>query len=263
VQYIDGDTDRVAFGIGTNGSRSTVIGGSALWMAADKVIAKSKRIAAHLLEAADIDVEFAVGADGGNFAVAGTDRRISLTEVAKASFQAGRLPPGLEGGLYESGTFAPEDNTYPNGCHICEVEIDPDTGALDIVRYVVIDDVGTVVNPIGLKGQIHGGIAQGLGQALMEQVVYDRESGQNLTGSFMDYSMPRADAMPYMEIISNPVPTKRNPLGAKGAGEAGTVGALPAIINAIVDALSPLGVKTLDMPATSARIWHAIRDARA
>jgi len=263
VQYIDGDTDRVAFGIGTNGSRSTVIGGSALWMAADKVIAKSKRIAAHLLEAADIDVEFAVGADGGNFAVAGTDRRISLTEVAKASFQAGRLPPGLEGGLYESGTFAPEDNTYPNGCHICEVEIDPDTGALDIVRYVVIDDVGTVVNPIGLKGQIHGGIAQGLGQALMEQVVYDRESGQNLTGSFMDYSMPRADAMPYMEITSNPVPTKRNPLGAKGAGEAGTVGALPAIINAIVDALSPLGVKTLDMPATSARIWHAIRDARA
>ena len=263
VQYIDGDTDRVAFGIGTNGSRSTVIGGSALWMAADKVIAKSKRIAAHLLEAADIDVEFAVGADGGNFAVAGTDRRISLTEVAKASFQAGRLPPGLEGGLYESGTFAPEDNTYPNGCHICEVEIDPDTGALDIVRYVVIDDVGTVVNPIGLKGQIHGGIAQGLGQALMEQVVYDRESGQNLTGSFMDYSMPRADAMPYMEITSNPVPTKRNPLGAKGAGEAGTVGALPAIINAIVDALSPLGVKTLDMPATSQRVWQAIRDARA
>jgi aerobic carbon-monoxide dehydrogenase large subunit len=258
VQYIDGDTDRVAFGIGTNGSRSTVIGGSALWMAADKVITKGKRIAAHLLEAADIDIEFA----DGNFAVAGTDRRISITEVAKASFQTGRLPPGLEGGLYETGTFAPDDNTYPNGCHICEVEIDPDTGALDIVRYVVIDDVGTVVNPIGLKGQIHGGIAQGLGQALMEQVVYDRESGQNLTGSFMDYSMPRADAMPYMEITSNPVPTKRNPLGAKGAGEAGTVGALPAIVNAVVDALSPLGVKSLDMPATSARIWQAIQDAR-
>jgi aerobic carbon-monoxide dehydrogenase large subunit len=164
VQYIDGDTDRVAFGIGTNGSRSTVIGGSALWMAADKVIAKGKRIAAHLLEAADIDIEFA----DGNFSVAGTDRRISITEVAKASFQAGRLPPGLEGGLYETGTFAPDDNTYPNGCHICEVEIDRDTGALEIVRYVVIDDVGTVVNPIGLKGQIHGGVAQGLGQALME-----------------------------------------------------------------------------------------------
>src|SRR5271168_5222156 len=259
IQYIDGDTDRVAFGIGTNGSRSTVIGGSALWMAADKVIAKGKRIAAHLLEAATADIEFA----DGNFAVAGTDRRVSITDVAKASFQSGRLPPGLEGGLYETGTFAPDDNTYPNGCHICEVEIDPDTGALEIVRYVVIDDVGTVVNPLGLKGQIHGGVAQGLGQALMEQVIYDRESGQNLTGSFMDYCMPRADTMPYMEITANPVPTKRNPLGAKGAGEAGTVGALPAIINGVVDALSPLGVKHLGMPATSARIWEAWRDARA
>jgi carbon-monoxide dehydrogenase large subunit len=259
VQYIDGDTDRVAFGIGTNGSRSTVIGGSALWIAADKVIAKGKKIAAHLLEAAEADIEFAEG----NFAVAGTDRRITITDIAKASFQAARLPRELEGGLYETGTFAPEDNTYPNGCHICEVEIDPETGALDIVRYVVIDDVGTVVNPIGLKGQIHGGVAQGLGQALMEQVVYDPVSGQNLTGSFMDYAMPRADVMPYMEIHSNPVPTKRNPLGAKGAGEAGTVGALPAIVNAVIDALSPLGVKSLEMPATPARIWQAIRDARA
>src|SRR6267154_744681 len=259
VQYIDGDTDRVAFGIGTNGSRSTVIGGSALWMAADKVITKGKRIAAHLLEAADADIEFA----DGNFLVAGTDRRVSVTDVAKASFQSGRLPLGLEGGLYETGTFSPDDNTYPNGCHVCEVEIDPDTGALEIVRYVVIDDVGTVVNPIGLKGQIHGGVAQGLGQALMEQVVYDRESGQNLTGSFMDYCMPRADTMPHMEITSNPVPTKRNPLGAKGAGEAGTVGALPAIFNAVVAALAPLGVKSLDMPATSERIWQAMRDARA
>ncbi len=259
VQYIDGDTDRVAFGIGTNGSRSTVIGGSALWIAADKIIAKGKKIAAHLLEAAEADIEFSEG----NFAVAGTDRRITITDVAKASFQAARLPRELEGGLYETGTFAPEDNTYPNGCHVCEVEIDPDTGALDIVRYVVIDDVGTVVNPIGLKGQIHGGVAQGLGQALMEQVVYDRESGQNLTGSFMDYAMPRADVMPYMEIHSNPVPTKRNPLGAKGAGEAGTVGALPAIVNAVIDALTPLGVKSLEMPATPARIWQAIQDARA
>jgi carbon-monoxide dehydrogenase large subunit len=262
VQYIDGDTDRVAFGIGTNGSRSTVIGGSALWMAADKVIAKGKRIAAHLLEAAEADIEFAISPEGGAFAVAGTDRRISITDVAKASFQAGRLPPGLEGGLYETGTFSPEDNTYPNGCHVCEVEIDPDTGALEIVRYVVIDDVGTVVNPLGLKGQIHGGVAQGLGQALMEEVVYDRESGQNLTGSFMDYAMPRADTMPYMEITSNPVPTKRNPLGAKGAGEAGTVGALPAIVNAVIDALAPLGVKSLEMPATSQRIWQAMRDAQ-
>ncbi len=259
IQYIDGDTDRVAFGIGTNGSRSTVIGGSALWIAADKVIAKAKRIAAHLLEAAEADIEF----KDGNLTVAGTDRSLSLTEVARAAFRPGALPPGLEGGLYETGTFAPDDFTYPNGCHVCEVEIDPETGGLEIVRYVVVDDVGTVVNPIGLKGQIHGGVAQGLGQALIEQVLYDRESGQMLTGSFMDYAMPRADVMPYMEVTSNPVPTARNPLGAKGAGEAGTVGALPAIVNAVMDALAPLGVRNFDMPATPARVWQAIRNARA
>jgi len=224
VQFIDGDTDRVAFGIGTNGSRSTVIGGSALWMAADKVIAKGKRIAAHLLEAAEADIEFAVRDAGGNFAVAGTDRRLSIADVAKASFQVGRLPPGFEGGLFETGTFSPADTTYPNGSHVCEVEIDAETGELEILNYVVVDDVGTVVNPIGLKGQIHGGVAQGLGQAVMEQVVYDRESGQMLTGSFMDYAMPRAADLGPIKVESNPCPTKLNPLGAKGAGEAGTVG---------------------------------------
>ena len=259
IQYIDGDTDRVAFGIGTNGSRSTVIGGSAVFMAADKIIAKGRRLAAHLLEAAEADIEFGEG----QFTVAGTDRAVALAEVAKAAFRANNLPPGLEGGLYETGTFAPSDFTYPNGSHVCEVEIDPETGALEIVNYVVVDDVGTVVNPIGLKGQIHGGVAQGLGQALMEEVVYDRESGQNLSGSFMDYAMPRADNMPYMHIESNPVPTARNPLGAKGAGEAGTVGALPVIVNAVVDALAPLGVTALDMPATAQRIWQAIQAARA
>ncbi len=260
VQYIDGDTDRVAFGIGTNGSRSTVIGGSALWMAADKIIAKARKLAAHLMEAAEADIEFAVSDNGGNFSVAGTDRRIALSEVAKAAFRAGNLPPGLEGGLYETGTFAPSDFTYPNGSHVCEVEIDAETGELDILNYVVVDDVGTVVNPVGLKGQIHGGVMQGLGQAVMEQVVYDRESGQMLTGSFMDYAMPRADALPAISVTSNPVPTKRNPLGAKGAGEAGTVGALPAIVNAVMDALAPVSVKYFDMPATSARIWQAMTD---
>ena len=259
IQYIDGDTDRVAFGIGTNGSRSTVIGGSALWIAADKIIAKAKKLAAHLLEAAEADIEFA----DGNFSVAGTDRRLSLTDVAKAAFRAPALPPGLEGGLYETGTFAPDDFTYPNGSHVCEVEIDPETGQLDILNYVVVDDVGTVVNPIGLKGQIHGGIAQGLGQAVMERVVYDRESGQMLSGSFMDYAMPRAEDFPYLKIESNPVPTKRNPLGAKGAGEAGTVGALPAIVNAAMHALAPLGVHNLDMPASPARIWAAVHNASA
>jgi carbon-monoxide dehydrogenase large subunit len=263
VQYIDGDTDRVAFGIGTNGSRSTVIGGSALWMAADKVIAKGRRIAAHLLEAAEADIEFAVDDSEGNFAVAGTDRQIALSEVAKAAFQVGRLPPGLEGGLYETGTFSPSDTTYPNGSHVCEVEIDAETGQLDILNYVVVDDVGTVVNPIGLKGQIQGGVMQGLGQAVMEQVAYDPESGQLLTGTFMDYAMPRAEDLRAIKIESNPCPTKLNPLGAKGAGEAGTVGALPAIVNAVMDALTPLGVKHIDMPTTSARIWQAIQRTQA
>ena len=210
------------------------------------------------MEAAEADLEFA----DATFSVAGTDRRLSLSDVAKAAFRAGALPPGLEGGLYETGTFAPSDFTYPNGCHVCEVEIDAETGELDILNYTVVDDVGTVVNPIGLHGQIHGGVMQGLGQAVMEQVVYDPQSGQMLSGSFMDYAMPRADALPAISVTSNPVPTKRNPLGAKGAGEAGTVGALPAIVNAVMDALTPLGVKHIDMPTTSQRIWQAMHAAR-
>jgi carbon-monoxide dehydrogenase large subunit len=240
-----------------------VIGGSALWIAADKIIAKGRRIAAHLLEAAEADIEFSVGDNGGNFAVAGTDRRVSIADVAKASFQVGRLPSGFEGGLFETGTFSPSDTTYPNGSHVCEVEIDPDTGALEILNYVVVDDVGTVVNPIGLKGQIHGGVLQGLGQAVMEEVVYDRDSGQMLSGSFMDYAMPRAEDLGAIHIESNPCPTRLNPLGAKGAGEAGTVGALPAVVNAVLNALQPIGVRHLDMPATPQRIWRAIQQARS
>ncbi len=259
VRYIDGDTDRVGFGMGTMGSRSTVIGGTALWMAADKVIAKGRKIAARLLEAADADIVFA----DGRFGVRGTDRGVALKEVARAAFQPAQLPPGLEPGLYETGTFSPTQDTWPNGCHVCEVEIDPDTGAVALVAYVIVDDVGTVINPLTLKGQIHGGVAQGVGQALMEQVVYDAESGQLLTASFMDYAMPRADTLPDLHIESNPVPTKLNPLGAKGAGEAGTVGALPAVMNAVLDALAPHGVRQLDMPATSERVWHALRAAAA
>src|SRR2546422_2817662 len=224
VRYIDGDAERVGFGMGTMGSRSTVIGGTALWTAADKVIAKGKKIAARLLEAAEADITFA----DGKFSVVGTDRAVVLKDVARAAFQPAQLPPGLEPGLYETGTFVPKQDTWPNGCHVCEAEIDPDTGAVTLVSYVIVDDVGTVINPVTLKGQIHGGVAQGVGQALMEQVVYDAESGQLLTASFMDYAIPRADTLPDMHIESNPVPTKLNPLGAKGAGEAGTVGALPA-----------------------------------
>jgi aerobic carbon-monoxide dehydrogenase large subunit len=258
VRYVDGDTDRVAFGTGTFGSRSTVVGGSALWLAADKVIAKGRRIAAHLLEAAEVDLSF----EHGRFRVAGTGRTVTLTEVARAAFQPAQLPPGVEPGLYETGTFVPRQDTWPNGCHACEVEVDPETGAVELVGYVVVDDVGTVVNPLTLEGQIHGGLAQGIGQALMEEVVYDPQSGQMLTGTFMEYAMPRAETLPDVVIGSNPVPTALNPLGAKGAGEAGTVGALPAVMNAIMDALAPQGVRHLDMPATPARIWEAIQAAR-
>ena len=259
VRYIDGDTDRVAFGMGTMGSRSTVIGGTALWTAADKVIAKGKKIAAKLLEAAEADIVFA----DGRFAVTGTDRAVALKEVARAAFQPAQLPPGLEPGLYETGTFSPKQDTWPNGCHVCEVEVDPETGATTLVRYAIVDDVGTVINPLTLKGQIHGGVAQGVGQALMEQVVYEGDSGQLLTASFMEYAMPRADTLCDLVIQSNPVPTKLNPLGAKGAGEAGTVGALPVVICAIINALAPLGVRDIDMPATSERVWRAIQKARS
>jgi carbon-monoxide dehydrogenase large subunit len=259
VRYVDGDTDRVGFGMGSMGSRSTVIGGTAVTMAADKVIAKGKRIAAKLLEAAEADITFA----DARFAVKGTDKAVTLKEVARAAFQPASLPPGTEPGLYETGTFSPAADTWPNGCHVCEVEIDEATGVVALVGYTIVDDVGTVINPLTLKGQIHGGVAQGVGQALMEQVIYDRESGQLLTASFMEYGIPRADDFPDMHIESNPVPTKLNPLGAKGAGEAGTVGALPAVMSAVLDALAPLGVRELDMPATSERVWNALRAARA
>jgi carbon-monoxide dehydrogenase large subunit len=257
VRYIDGDTDRVAFGMGSMGSRSTVIGGTAVWMAAGKVIAKCKKIAAKMLEAAEADITFG----DGKFSVVGTDRAVVLKDVARAAFQPAQLPKGMEPGLYETGTFVPANDTWPNGCHVCEVEIDPDTGAVALASYVIVDDVGTVINPLTLKGQIHGGVAQGVGQALMEQVVYDRESGQLLTASFMDYAMPRADDFCDIHIESSPVPTALNPLGAKGAGEAGTVGALPAVMNAVIDALAPLGVRQLDMPASAERVWHAIHAA--
>ena len=258
VKYIDGDTDRVGWGMGTMGSRSTVIGGSAVVTAADKVIAKGTKIAAKLLEAAEGDIKFT----DGKFGVVGTDRSVELKAVARAAFNVGQLPAGVEPGLYETGTFVPKQATWPNGTHVCEVEVDPDTGEVRLVSYVIVDDVGTVINPVTLKGQVHGGVAQGVGQALMEQVVYDRESGQLMTATFMDYAMPRADTFPDMHVESHPVPTTLNPLGAKGAGEAGTVGALPVVINAVVDALAPLGVRSLDMPASPERVWQAIQQAK-
>jgi carbon-monoxide dehydrogenase large subunit len=258
VQFIDGDTDRVAFGMGSNGSRSMVTGGTALTLAADKVIAKGKRIAAHLLEAAEADIEFA----DAKFSVTGTDRGVTLKQVATTAFQPARLPAGVEPGLYENATYAPKRDTFPNGCHIAEVEVDPETGAVELLSYLVVDDVGTIINPLTLAGQIHGGVAQGVGQVLGEQVVYEAGSGQLLTASFMDYIMPRADMMCGIKIVSNPVPTATNPLGAKGAGEAGCVGALPAVMIAVMNALEPAGVRELDMPATSERVWQAMQHAK-
>jgi len=253
-----GDTDAVYHGRGTFGSRTMMAGGTAFKAAAEKVIARGKEIAAHLLETSALDIEFS----DGRFAVGGTDRGIDLAEVARASFLPPKMPKGMELGLQGGAVTAPSDASFPNGCHVCEVEIDPETGVTRMVRYTVVDDVGRVVNPLLLKGQIHGGIAQGAGQALLENVVYDRESGQMLSGSFMDYGMPRADDFPSFEVGSHDVPCRTNPLGVKGAGEAGTVGALPAVMNAVADALLPLGITRTDMPANPETIWRAIQSAK-
>jgi carbon-monoxide dehydrogenase large subunit len=224
--------------------------------AAERIIARGKKIAAHFLEAAEADIEFSEG----QFRIAGTDRGIGIEALARRSYIPGQLPMGEELGLSTLLITRPGDATFPNGCHIAEVEIDPETGEAQTVSYVVVDDVGTVINPLLLKGQIHGGIAQGLGQVFGEDIRYD-SNGQLLTASFMDYLMPRAADFPDMLVKSNPVPTKTNPLGVKGAGEAGTVGALPVLINAVVDALRPLGIRHIEMPATPERIWAAIQAA--
>ena len=259
INFIQGDTDKVVWGVGTFGSRSAVIGGSAAVIAAEKIIAKGKKIAAHIFEAAEADIEFAKGI----FAVAGTDKRMPIKEIARAAFAPGRIPKGMEPGLFEIGVFEPTAQTFPYGTHICELEIDEDTGKITIERYLAVDDVGTVINELTLHGQVHGGVAQGIGQAISEAIVYDPSSGQLLSGSFMDYGMPRADDLCAIEVDDHAVPNKINPLGAKGAGEAGTVGALPAVMNAALDALAPLGIRHIEMPLTPERVWRAIRAARA
>ena len=258
IRFLQGDTDVVSFGFGTGGSRSMTLGGNALALAVEKIVEKGKKIAAHLLEAADSDIEFTPG----RFTVTGTDRVVTLTEVARAAYAPERLPKGLDPGLAEAGVFVPSSQTFPNGCHVAEIEIDPETGAIEISNYAAVDDVGYVVNPLLMEGQVHGGIVQGVGQALMETVTYDPDSGQLLSGSFMDYAMPRADTVCSFAVDYNEVPCRTNPLGLKGAGEAGTVGALPAIVHAILDALAPLGVTTIDMPVTPERLFRAIAAAR-
>jgi carbon-monoxide dehydrogenase large subunit len=257
IKFIQGDTDAVAFGMGTGGSRSTTMSGGAIVLVSEKVVAKGRKLAAHMLEASEGDIEF----KDGRFFIAGTDRGMAIHDVAKAAFQLDKLPRDMEPGLYETATYRARSGNFPNGAHVCEVEIDPETGAVEVVRYAVVDDVGTVINPLLVKGQIMGGIAQGMGQVLMEDKAYDAE-GQVLTGSFMDYAMPRAAHFCDVKIEDNPVPTPTNPLGVKGAGEAGTVGSLSAGVNAIVDALSVLGVRHIDTPCTPYRVWQAIREAK-
>ena len=257
VRFLQGDTDLVAIGTGTFGSRSMVAGGTALLMAADKIIAKGKRLAAHVMEAGEHDIVF----EQGRFIVAGTDKAVTLGEIAETSFSPKSLPKGMEPGLFESGTFDGGERTFPNGCHVVEVEIDEETGAVEIVRYNAVEDVGHMINPLLVAGQVHGGIAQGVGQALMETIVYDA-SGQLVSGSFMDYAMPRAENFCDFALSENEVPTKTNPLGVKGAGESGTVGALPAVMNAVNDALARVGAPYVQMPATAEKVWRALQVAR-
>jgi carbon-monoxide dehydrogenase large subunit len=254
IRYLQGDTQKIAVGRGTYASRSVMVGGCALKAASDAVIEKGRKMAAFLMEAKPDDIEFG----DGLFRVKATNQSMPLQEVAKAFYRPMGIPRELGVGLEGNGSYASEPGNFPNGSHVCEVEIDPGTGRVAVVRYAAVDDLGRVINPMIAEGQVHGALAQGIGQALLEHVIYDRESGQLVSGSFMDYAMPRADDFPSFAVDHHDVPAKTNPLGVKGIGEAGTTGAPPAVMNAILDALRPLGVKHLDMPATPDRVWRAI-----
>jgi aerobic carbon-monoxide dehydrogenase large subunit len=258
IKLVEGDSDRMSFGGGSGGSKSVMFVGAALTESAKLVIERGKQIASHVLEASVADIEY----KAGRFVIAGTDRSIGLLELAARLRGGLKLPEGTPTSLdVDHVGSQPVPFAFPNGCHIAEVEVDPQTGAAHVVKYFAVNDLGTVVNPMLVAGQIQGGAVQGLGQALLEQAVYDQQ-GQLVTGSFMDYAMPRAHDVPMIAVASHPVPTKGNPLGAKGCGEAGTSGGLPAVANAVIDALSEYGIRHLEMPMTSARIWQAIEDAK-
>ncbi len=258
IRIVQGDTDAIADGGGTGGSRSLTAEGVAICEASDRVIEKGKVAAAQVFETAVADITFA----DGTFRVAGTDRAIGIMELAERVRAMATKPPGLEQGLDATASIKLDAWTFPNGCHVAEVEVDPETGTTRIVRYTVVDDFGVVVNPLLVEGQVHGGVVQGIGQALLERTVYDA-SGQLITGSFMDYCMPRADDLPSFDFSTIEVPCRNNPMGVKGCGEAGSVGSCAAVINALVDALAPLGIRHLDMPATPERVWRAARQVRA
>jgi carbon-monoxide dehydrogenase large subunit len=257
IRLAQADTDEVAIGRGTYGSRSMMVGGNALRAAADEVIERGKRFAAHFMEADAADIAF----ENGAFTIAGTDRSMPIQQVAQMSFIPMGVPAALGVGLQGAGAATADVPSFPNGCHICEVEIDRETGAVTVERYTVVDDIGTVINPLLARGQIHGGVAQGAGQALVEDVVHDPDSGQLVTATLMDYGIPRADILPPISADFSPVPSLSNPLGIKGVGEGGTVASTPTVMNAIVDALTPFGVADVPMPATPERVWRAIREA--
>jgi aerobic carbon-monoxide dehydrogenase large subunit len=259
VDVVHGDTGRVPFGMGTYGSRSISVGGAAIMKALDKIETKAKKIAAHLMEASDADIEFS----GGEFKVKGTDKKVTFGQVALTAYVPHNYPlDKLEPGLNETAFYDPTNFTFPAGTYICEVEIDPATGVTRVDKFSAVDDFGTIINPMIVEGQVHGGLVQGIGQALMENCVYDHETGQLLTGSFMDYTMPRADDFPQFKLDTVCTPCTHNPLGTKGCGEAGAIGSPPAVINAVLDALRPLGVKEFDMPASPHRVWQAIQAAK-
>jgi carbon-monoxide dehydrogenase large subunit len=260
VDVVHGDTGKIPFGMGTYGSRSLSVGGMAIVSALEKIRTKARKIAAHLLEASDEDVVF----ENGKLTVAGTDRSVTFGDVALSAYVPHNYPLDLlEPGLEETAFYDPKNFTFPSGCHICEVEVDPETGVVEVVRFVAADDFGRIVNPMIVEGQVQGGVTQGIGQALYEQCIYDPDTGQLLTGSLMDYCLPRADNLPDFEIATTMTLCTHNALGVKGCGEAGTIGSTPAVINAVIDALSDLNVTDLPIPATAERVWRAIRDARA
>ena len=259
VEVVEGDTDKATMGMGTFGSRSTSVGGSALVKAADKIIDKATKIAAHLLEASVEDIEF----NSGTFQVAGTDKSISIAEVAFAAYVPHNYPlEELEPGLDETAFYDPLNFNFPYATYVCEVEVDPETGVTDVVKFTAVDDVGIIINPMIVDGQVHGGVATGIGQAMMENAVYD-EAGQLVSGSLMDYTLPRADDVPIIDTETTVTPCPLNPLGVKGVGEIGAIGTPPAVINAVVNALGEYGIEHVDMPATPQKIWQAIQSASA
>jgi carbon-monoxide dehydrogenase large subunit len=255
VSIVHGDTDKVQMGMGTYGSRSGAVGMSAIVKALDKVEAKAKRIAAHLMEADEGDIVI----ENGQCKVAGTDKQVPWFQMALAAYTAHNLPVGMEPGLKEGAFYDPANFTFPAGCYICEVEVDPETGKVKVIQFVAADDFGNIINPMIVEGQVHGGIAQGIGQSLLEDTAYDA-SGQLLTASYMDYAMPRAHDLPSFGISHQTTPCTTNPLGIKGCGEAGAIGSPPALINAVTDAI---GVRDFTMPASPRRVWEALQSKNA